>query len=47
MQEVEESLVVNASSTSVSMHAEVDAHTLSSGLRELVGAEMNELLNIE
>lgn len=47
MQEVEESLVVNASSTAVLMRAEVDAHTLSSGLRELVGAEMNELLNIE
>jgi len=47
MQEVEESLVVEATSTSVSMHAEIDAHTLSSGLRELVGAEMNELLNIE
>lgn len=47
MQEVEESLVVQASATSVSMHAEVDAHTLSGGLRELVGAEMNELLNIE
>lgn len=47
MQEVEDSLVVQASPTSVSMHAEVDAHTLSSGLRELVGAEMNELLHIE
>lgn len=47
MQEVEESLVVDATASSVLMHAEVDVHTLSSGLRELVGAEMNELLNIE
>jgi hypothetical protein len=44
MQEVARSLVVHASSSEVSMHATADAATIASGLRALVGAEMDELL---
>lgn len=46
MQQVERTLVVQASQAEVSMHATVGASTLARGLRALVGAEMDELLEL-
>jgi hypothetical protein len=46
MQEVERSLVVHASSSEVTMHAAAEAATIAGGLRALVGAEMDELLEL-
>ena len=47
MDEVEATLTVTATPSAVSMHATVDSQTLAAGLRALVGAEMDELLDLK
>lgn len=46
MREVERTLVVQASPTSVTLEASVNPGTVAAGLRALVGAEMDELLEV-